>query len=158
MTNEEVKQQWDVRVEQERVERSPFTPSSKNQVLGNIIWVDPRHKRAVMKLNSGTLQPSRTLVSRDRAQSPTALLQPSKNRKGDTLGLVIAYGMPAKGDEVLLRDAAELPQNWGTNASPQPTTIGTFPFIIPEDKEALTDHTQFIQPTNTTQEKAESAQ
>lgn len=145
-TNAEIRQEFDLARPDVRPNSNvSLAQPSSNQVLGRVVWTSPDNSRAVVYLESSTIDPKRTLVARDKAREPTALLQPSGTRRDNSLGVTVAYGKPLVGDEVLLREAVELPREWGY-APTSDTTAGsdTFPFILPNDNEPPTRRTTFV--------------
>ena len=119
--------------EQERV-RDEFAPASKNQVLGHISWVDAENQQAIVYLLNAKVEAEGPLVARNQRGEVSAVLKPPNYKKDRALGTSIVYGTPLKGEEVILRESAELPTDWqkkSESQTPASSKARMFPFVLP---------------------------
>lgn len=82
-------------------------PKRANLNIGKIVWYDPQKRQVVVELTNRFLNPQEALVSRDKDNTVTALLNPTGLRRGKAVGCIVEYGTPYVGDEVVLRSVVE---------------------------------------------------
>lgn len=82
-------------------------------VVGRVVEVDVRHRTAVVRLNGDGANIPRAehwqFWSRRDDLTPTARLEGSAQRFGNSLGVLIPEGLPAVGEEVVLAPPGENP-------------------------------------------------
>lgn len=73
-----------------------------SQKIGQIAWVDPGEKIAVVHLDPRNPGSYRSMASRNDILVETARLERSEVQRGRMLGVRIIEGLPNVGDEVVL--------------------------------------------------------
>lgn len=75
---------------------------SPHEVVGHVALVDAARDMAVVNLESHVRVVSKNLTARNEILLETAILEPTSQRSGRSLGVRILSGLPNIGDEVVV--------------------------------------------------------
>lgn len=78
--------------------------------VGEIVWVGPENRQAVVVLDSASLAINGSLVAVDFRGQMSAVLLPAGLRRGTSLGLSVEQGRPRPGHPVYIPGSAPLPE------------------------------------------------
>lgn len=77
----------------------PLQPVA-GETIGFVVLVDPDKEVALVRTRSAGTRAAPSMVARNEALVETARLEPTRFRRGRTLGTRIVSGLPNVGDEV----------------------------------------------------------